>query len=70
MCCASSNAPSVEDLMFDACHPPLSWIDDEELRKAFHLEKGKTVYIELKWDDKGKGIILIGFPFAGLTSCV
>src|SRR3954464_12118704 len=49
--------------MFDACHPWWSGIDEEQSRKAFHLEKGKIVYIELKWNAQGKGIILIGFPF-------
>src|SRR3954464_14875827 len=49
--------------MFDACHPWWSGIDEEQSRKAFHLEKDKIVYIALKWNSQGKGIILIGFPF-------
>ena len=55
--------------MFDACHPRWSWIDDEESRKAFNLEKGKIVYIDLKWIAQGKGIILIGFPFCRSHVC-
>src|SRR4051812_13199855 len=49
--------------MFDACHPRWSWIDEEQSRKALHIEKGKIVYIKLKWNAQGKGLILIGFPF-------
>ena len=30
-------------------------------RKVFHLEGDKIVYIKLKWDAQGKGMILIGF---------
>src|SRR3954463_10462453 len=59
----AQNAPSIEDIMFDACHPRLSWIDGEKSRKAFHIEKVKFVYIKLKWNAQVKGIVLIGFPF-------
>src|SRR3954471_15517188 len=45
------------------CASSICEVDDEELRKAFHLEKGKIVYIELKWNAQGKGIILICFSF-------
>ena len=81
----AQDAPSLEDLMLEACHPRQSWnyedkfeeeaslwsmgsisqvfIKQEQSRKVFHLEGDKIVYIKLKWDAQGKGMILIGFLF-------
>ena len=39
------------------------FIKQEQSRKVFHLEGDKIVYIKLKWDAQGKGMILIGFLF-------
>src|SRR3954466_13539972 len=76
----AQDAPSLEDLMLEACHPHdhgviktsskkrfphglwgfnlQGFIEQEQTRKVFPLEKNKTVYIKFKWNAQGKGMIL------------